>query len=109
MTMRIGGLSFQPRLATTVAAAAGLAFFVSLGQWQGRRAEEKRAIQATLEARQREMPVVLTGSVTDAAALLFRHVRARGEYLADRQLFIDNRIHEGRAGFEVVTPLRLQG
>lgn len=84
-----------------------LALLVSLGQWQGRRAEQKRALQATLEARVHEAPVVLTGSVADAAPLLFRRVRARGEFLPERQIFIDNRIHEGRAGFEVVTPLRL--
>src|SRR6478672_5906356 len=107
MTMRIGGLSFQPRLATTAAAVAMLALLVSLGQWQGRRAEQKRALQATLEARIHEEPVVLTGSVADGAPLLFRRVRARGEFLPGRQIFIDNRIHEGRAGFEVVTPLRL--
>ena len=86
-----------------------LALLVSLGQWQGRRAEEKRVLQATLEARAKEQPLDLTGPVADAASLLFRRVRARGEFLADRQLFIDNRIHEGRAGFEVVTPLRIAG
>jgi surfeit locus 1 family protein len=52
---------------------------------------------------------VLTGSVPDAEPLLFRRVRVRGEYVADRQLFIDNRIHAGQAGFEVVTPLRIAG
>ena len=86
-----------------------LALFVSLGQWQGRRAEEKRVLQATLEARQVESPVVLTGAVRDAEPLLFRRVRVRGEYLGEKQLFIDNRIHEGQAGFEVVTPLRISG
>ena len=86
-----------------------LALLVSLGNWQARRAEEKRALQSTLEARAGEAPVQLTGAVPDAAPLLFRHVRARGEWLGDRQIFIDNRIHGGRAGFEVVTPLRLEG
>src|SRR4051812_37843535 len=109
MTMRIGQLSFQPRPATTIAAIVGLAVFVALGQWQGRRAEEKRGIQARLEARGLEPPVQLTGFVSDPAALVFRHVLARGQWIPERQIFIDNRIHEGRAGFEVVTPLRLEG
>ena len=34
---------------------------------------------------------------------------ASGRWIAERQLFIDNQIHRGRAGFHVVTPLRLAG
>ena len=86
-----------------------LALFVSLGAWQGRRAEEKRILQAAWDARAAEPPVVLTGAVQDAAPLLFRHVEARGAWLAAKQIFIDNRIHDGRAGFEVVTPLAIAG
>jgi surfeit locus 1 family protein len=107
--MRIRGLSFHPRPITTAAAVAMLALLLSLGAWQGRRAEEKRAIQAMLDSRSAEPPVQLTGAVPDPAPLLYRRVRARGEWIADRQFFVDNRIHEGRAGFEVVTPLRLAG
>ena len=92
-----------------MAAVALLALLLSLGAWQGRRAEEKRAIQATLDARATQPEVLLAGAVPDAAPLLFRRVRARGEWIGERQIFIDNRIHEGRAGFEVVTPLRLAG
>lgn len=83
------------------------ALFAALGAWQGRRAEEKRTLQATWDARSTEPAVVLTGAVGDPAPLLFRRVRAAGEWLADRQIFIDNRIHEGAAGFEVVTPLAI--
>jgi surfeit locus 1 family protein len=103
------GLSFHPRPITTAAAVAMLALLLSLGAWQGRRAEEKRLVQATLDARTVEPPVILTGAVPDAAPLLYRKVRARGEWVAQGQIFIDNRIHEGRAGFEVVTPLRIAG
>ena len=38
-----------------------------------------------------------------------RRVRAAGDWLAERQVFIDNQIHEGRAGFHVVTPLAHRG
>ena len=86
-----------------------LALLLSLGAWQGRRAEEKRGIQAMLDARSTEAPVVLTGAVPEAGPLLYRRVRARGAWIAGRQIFIDNRIHQGRAGFEVVAPLRLAG
>ena len=43
----------------------------------------------------------------DPARFRFRAVRAQGVYDATHQLLIDNRVHEGRVGFEVVAPLKL--
>jgi surfeit locus 1 family protein len=36
-----------------------------------------------------------------------RRVEAHGQWLADRTVFLDNRAMDGRAGFFVLTPLRL--
>lgn len=73
------------------------------------RAQEKRSRQELFDARLGERPVVLTGSVSSAGPLMYRRVRAAGEWLAERQIHIDNQIRDGRAGFHVVTPLRLEG
>ena len=94
---------------TTLAAAALLALLLALGRWQLNRAGEKEARQALYDARLGETPVVLTGSVADPQPLLYRRVRAAGEWIAARQIFIDNQIRAGRAGFTVITPLRLEG
>ncbi len=107
--IRIGPFAFAPRAVPTVAAIAFVALTVFLGRWQVDRGAEKETRQALLEGRLREPPVVLTGSVDDAEPLVFRRVRAAGAWIAEGQIFIDNRIREGRAGFEVVTPLRLEG
>ena len=94
---------------TTLAAALVLALLLSLGRWQLNRAGEKEARQALYDARLGETPVVLTGSVPAAEPLMYRRVRAAGQWIAERQIFIDNQIREGRAGFNVITPLRLEG
>lgn len=86
-----------------------LALLVSLGRWQLNRAQEKEARQALYEARQRETPVVITGAVPTAEPLLYRHVRASGAWIAERQFFVDNQVVGTRAGFHVITPLRLEG
>lgn len=86
-----------------------IALTVSLGRWQLHRAEEKEARQSLFDARMSDAPVRLTGPVPSAEPLLFRHVHAEGEWIAERQIYIDNQIREGRAGFAVVTPLRLRG
>jgi surfeit locus 1 family protein len=91
----------------TLAAVALIAATLWLGRWQTHRAEEKEARQALFEARLRETPVQLTGSVPSAEPLLYRRVRASGEWIPEGQIYIDNQVRDGRAGFFVVTPLRL--
>jgi surfeit locus 1 family protein len=86
--------------------AAALFFAVLtfwLGQWQLQRAEEKRARQAAFDAAARLPPVALA-QVPDAFESYVR-VRMEGVFDAAHQVFIDNRVHQGRAGYHVVTPL----
>lgn len=86
-----------------------LALLVWLGLWQAERAGEKQGRQALLEARMAEAPLSLTGAVPSAEPLLYRRVRAAGEWIPEGQVFLDNQMHAGRVGFHVVTPLRIQG
>ena len=107
--LRFGRFAFAPRWLPTLAAAAFIALTASLARWQMQRADEKERLQALYEARLAEAPVLLTGAVPSAEPLLYRRVRARGRWLAPSQIFIDNQVFEGRAGFHVVTPLRIEG
>lgn len=95
----------------TLLALLAVAVTASLGRWQLSRAATKEALQASMEARLAE-PVLdgatLRGEVA-ADALLHRRMVARGQWLADRTVFLDNRQMKGRVGFFVVTPLRLEG
>jgi surfeit locus 1 family protein len=94
---------------STIGAAALIALTLWLGRWQTQRGDEKAERQALLEARIAETPLVLTGSVAAAEPLVYRRVRASGEWIPEGQVFIDNQVMEGRAGYRVVTPLRLSG
>lgn len=94
---------------TTLAAAAFFALVASLGTWQMNRADEKRERQALFERRLAEAPLLLSGSVPSAEPLMYRRVRAAGHWIAERQVYVDNQIREGRAGFHVVAPLRIEG
>ena len=57
-----------------------------LGNWQARRAEEKRAAAARLES-----------------------VSLSGTFLPQYTVLLDNKLHAGKAGYEVVTPLQAGG
>lgn len=97
----------------TVAAIVGIAVTGSLGLWQWGRAQQKLALQAAIEARAQgpEVPVAELAALADSAApaseLLHRPVALRGQWIAGRTVFLDNRQMAGRQGFYVVTPLKL--
>jgi surfeit locus 1 family protein len=97
---------FRPRIVPTLAAIAGVALFVTAGLWQRDRMEQKLALRAQLDAAALRAPEPLPGT-TDWAAWRFRPVVASGTFDAARQILIDNRIHDGQAGYHVVTPLVL--
>jgi surfeit locus 1 family protein len=106
--MRIGAIAFNPGPWPTIGAAALIALTVCLGVWQTHRGDEKEERQRQLEARVRETAVVLTGSVESAEPLLYRRVRASGEFQAAGQIYLDNQVLHERAGYFVVTPLQLR-
>ncbi|MBA3995674.1 MAG: SURF1 family protein [Candidatus Accumulibacter sp.] len=103
------GRRFAPRLLPTLAAALLVPLFVALGQWQWGKAAVKDDLQTLLDTRSAEAPVQLAATPVDAAALRYRRIVVRGVWEPQRQILIDNRIYRERAGYHVLTPLRIEG
>lgn len=82
----LAGYSFRPRLWALALAAAACAAGIALGNWQTRRAEEKRAAAAELESKRMSL---------------------RGVFRPELTVLLDNKMRNHRVGYEVVTPLRL--
>src|SRR6185295_8022579 len=82
----LAGYSFRPRLWALALAFAACAAGIALGNWQSRRADEKRARAAEVEKKQ---------------------VSLLGVFRAELTVLLDNKIRDHRVGYEVVTPLRL--
>lgn len=101
--------SFAPRWLPTLAALLLVPFFIALGQWQWGKATVKGDLQVLLDARSAEPPALLPATPVDAASLRYRRVLVRGVWDTQRQILIDNRIHHERAGYHVLTPLRIEG
>lgn len=96
----------------SVAAAVVIAVTVSLGNWQGRRAEEKLQMQRQDEAAELAAPVSLgpmPASPAQVDTLLARRATVRGRFLPELAVYLDNRTYKGIAGFHVLTPLRIEG
>lgn len=97
----------RPAWVPLLAATAAFVLFCGLGVWQVQRAGEKRALIARIE-RGAAAPVrALPADADELRRLAYARVRARGEFRAQRQFLLDNRIHEGRPGYDVLTPLVL--
>jgi surfeit locus 1 family protein len=101
------GYSFHPRLWTLAAAALACVIFVGLGNWQARRADEKRSLALALDQAMGLPPLELPAGPVAAAPLIHKRVAARGRFIAARTVLLDNKLRGGRPGYEVVTPLHL--
>jgi cytochrome oxidase assembly protein ShyY1 len=88
----------------------GIVTMINLGFWQLRRLDDRQAFNATVEARYDAAPepvdVVLADGV-DPADVEWLPVIATGTYLDDETIRVVNRSQNGRAGDNVVVPLRL--
>jgi surfeit locus 1 family protein len=98
---------FQPRLITTLAAAAGMAITLALAHWQLGRAHEKEALAARLGALARDPPVSLAAAEVKAGDVEWRQVTVRGRFEPRYGVLIDNRIRRGVAGYHVVMPVEV--
>lgn len=103
----IKGRRFRPGWFMTVITIAFCAVTISAGNWQRGRAVEKQALQQKLNSWAREEPARVPESPVNGEAYALRPVEAVGHYDERHTVLLDNKVHRGRAGFHVVTPLRL--
>lgn len=105
--MRLGPIDFAPSLLPSFAALLAVALTASLGRWQLNRAEEKRGLERQYAAMQSAPALELSGHEGDASSLQFRQLMAEGVFDGSKQIFIDNQVENGLAGYHVLTPLKL--
>lgn len=100
-------LEFRFSLWPTLAAAAGIALTLLLGNWQLNRAHEKNELKARIGELAKGPPISVSAVALDARDVQLRRVEARGSFEPKYAVFIDNRVRHGVAGYQVVMPLRL--
>lgn len=83
--------------------------FVSLGFWQLRRLDERQLTNTVGESRFAAAPVgigqLLDGAGEDVGTLEFRRATVTGTYQPEHEVLIRSQVHQGVAGFHVITPL----
>jgi len=93
-----------------VAAIAGFAFLIALGNWQMRRLEWKQGLIASIAEHTHAAPVSLALAEERAGLggdVEYTRVKIEGQLLNDREIYLYALDDASGPGFQVITPLRL--
>jgi cytochrome oxidase assembly protein ShyY1 len=82
---------------------------VRLGFWQRDRAHQKEALEAQVTQFEHAPAQTLTGAPLALKDIEFHRVQARGSFVADKVVYLDNRPYNDQPGFYVVMPFKLTG
>jgi len=105
--MRVGSWQFTPRPLMVLLYLLIGGAMLSLGFWQLDRAEQKIQLQAQASAANNAKPATLSAVDLAEPDFVYQRVSVSGRFEAARQLLWDNRVTNGVAGYEVITPFRL--
>ena len=93
---------FNPGVRITIFFVIFAIVFFSLGIWQIERGQTKTQIMSEFENKLTKEPIYL-----NAESKKWDRVLVSGRWENKKQLLIDNVIHQGIAGYKVLTPLRI--
>jgi len=107
--MRFGNREFSPRPIPTVATLVLLPILISLGFWQLDRAGQKREMLQQFEQQQAGPVLNLNNKVELESLFPYQKVAATGKFDTQHQFLLDNKVYQGQAGYQVITPLIITG
>ena len=86
-----------------------LCLLVNLGFWQMRRAHAKEFLLERLAQRTQLAPVTLDQLLSHGSDLADYPLQVTGRFLEQYSLLLDNRSHNGIAGYQVLTAFLTEG
>ena len=94
----------------TLAALLVIVVTARMGIWQLDRAAQRDMAAEKLRAAHLAPPIALGPQpLADVQAVAFYPAQARGEWVPEKVIFLDNQVYQGQAGFQILMPLRLAG
>ncbi|MDP1549403.1 MAG: SURF1 family protein [Nitrosomonas sp.] len=105
--MIVLGYRFEPKLWAVFVTALFVIIFIELGKWQLSRADEKNARHELLELYAKQPAVTLPNTLIRLEDFQYREVEVQGEFISEHTIYLDNKTHQGRAGYHVITPLKV--
>lgn len=113
VAFRLGSFAFfRPGTLAVLLTVSLVGVCFALGFWQVARLQWKEQLIADLAAANEEQPLTvqeLPEDVEALKALNFRKVRLSGVYMDDREFHLIGRYHNGKSGYDVLTPFYVTG
>lgn len=112
---RLGGYIFTPSWVGVLVLIVCVPVFIKLGFWQYHKAELGKEILASYESSLDNEALSLPDKLTDLNKpenldfWRYKKVKVKGQYDTKYQILLDNQVENDRAGFHVITPLKLEG
>ena len=101
-------MKFKPKLIPTIITLTGLAVLLLLGTWQMNRLEWKQFLIKQMNEKSALPSTALPKSIDDFEKYKYRRVNVKGVFDHEKEihLFVGARSERGRAGYDVLTPLK---
>jgi surfeit locus 1 family protein len=102
---------FNFTLPLTIAFLITFSILIKLGFWQLERADHKKYLNESYKLRQSEKIIDLNAhkNIKDKESILWRKVSLNGSFYKEKNLMVDNQIFKHEAGFNILTPFKLDG
>lgn len=98
---------FQPSVFTTLLTVVVVGIFAALSVWQYQRATYKSQVAQAVVEQSAQAPLNLNQTPVDWPTQRFHPATVSGQWEANSTVLLDNIVQHGKAGYHVITPLRL--
>lgn len=105
--MQIASFDFTPAWLPTFAAIVAMALTASLGRWQLDRAAEKQILQTEYEAKAKQAAAPYDSKNRSIESIRYKNISLEGKFDSQGEIFLDNKFHQDKPGYHVITPLRI--
>lgn len=106
---KTNGFKWQPNAKLLVFSLLMLPFLLSLGTWQLQRADEKQTIVDRHARNQQLAPVINAEKLANEQDHQYRLAWIRGTVDNQRTIILDNRVRNGRPGYEIFQSVTIAG
>lgn len=105
--MQLLNFEFKPGLLGIVSTLVAVSVFTYLTLWQIGRAEERKELRHEIMQRSQLPVATLTNAVNvNLSNDRYRRFQIEGNFINQHQVLLDNVVHEGKPGYEVITPFK---
>src|SRR5712671_577303 len=94
----------RPRWVVPLVTLIGIALTAAAANWQLDRADQKEGLQRAYDRGASDAAIRLAEVSVRVEDLRLRKVEAVGEFMPRGMVLLDNKIHNGQAGYEVIMP-----